>query len=65
MILWLLFALSLPFRLYTSWLAFGAMLCGVIKRFGYPKFNKEYLQMIAYDDNFQMITYLGTLTMNS
>jgi len=42
-ILWVLFFLSLPLRMYTNWLVFGALLVGIIKRFGIPKFNKEYL----------------------
>ena len=40
-------------------------MCGVIRRHGFPKFNQEYLQRIAFDDNFHMLTYLSALTMSS
>jgi len=43
MILWVAFFFSLPLRFYTNWIIFAALLVGVIKRFGIPKFNKEYL----------------------
>lgn len=62
-ILWALFALSFPLRMYTTWFAFGACLCGLIKRCGFPKFSQEYMQRAIFDDNFHMITYLGPLTM--
>ncbi|CDW87014.1 secy-independent transporter protein [Stylonychia lemnae] len=64
-VLWVVFLLSIPFRFYTGFLAFGALLCGLIRRHGYPKFSQEYLQRVAFDDNFHMITYVGTLTMSS
>jgi hypothetical protein len=34
---------------------------GVIKRNGVPKFNKEYLQQIMINDNFQMVFYLTSV----
>eukprot|EP00347_Sterkiella_histriomuscorum_P023348 403334989 len=64
-VLWLLFILSLPFRLYTGFLAFGALFCGIVRRHGFPKFSQEYLQRIAFDDNFLMFTYMSALTMSS
>jgi|LauGreDrversion4_2_1035121.scaffolds.fasta_scaffold485827_3 hypothetical protein len=59
MILWVLFILSLPLRLYTNWLAFSALAVGVVKRYGVPKFSKEFLQRIMFDDNLQMLPYLA------
>ena len=51
-ICWFLFAITLPLRLFTNWLAFGALIAGVIKKHGFPKFNKEFLQRVMYDENF-------------
>lgn len=61
MILWVVFYLSLPLRLYTNWIVVIALVIGVIKRYGIPKFNKEYLQRIMFDDNLQMLPYLGVV----
>ena len=61
MILWVLFFLSLPLRLYTNWLVLLALAVGIIKRYGFPKFSKEYLQRIMFDDNLQMLPYLGVV----
>ena len=61
--LWVLFALSLPMGLYTNWLAFAALVLGMIKRHGMIQFNKLYLQRVMFDENFQNIPYLGVLSM--
>jgi hypothetical protein len=50
--------------MYTNWLAFGALLVGVFKRYGIPKFNKEYIQRIIFDENVQMIPYLAVVGMS-
>jgi hypothetical protein len=42
-------------------LAFGALVVGVIKRYGMPKFNKEFLQRIMFDENLQMLPYLAVV----
>lgn len=60
-LLWVLFYLALPFRLYTNWLSFAALALGIVKRHGFPKFNKEFLQRIIFDDNLQMLPYIGVL----
>jgi hypothetical protein len=65
MILWVLFIVSLPLRLYTNWLAFAALAVGVIKRFGIPKFSREFLQRIMFDDNLQMLPYLAIVAVAS
>jgi hypothetical protein len=36
----------------TNWIAFAALMAGIIKKAGIPKFKKEYLQSIMFDDNF-------------
>ena len=61
MILWVLFYISLPLRLYTNWLVFAAIVVGIVKRYGIPKFSKEFLQRIMFDDNLQMLPYLGVV----
>ena len=61
MILWVVFYLSLPLRLYTNWIVAIALIVGVVKRYGIPKFNKEFLQRIMFDDNLQMLPYLGVV----
>jgi len=48
---WAVFYVTLPLRLYTNWLAFFALLVGVMRKHGYPKFNKAFLQKILLDDN--------------
>lgn len=60
-VLWLLFIVSLLVRMYSGFLAFGALLLGLMRRHGFPQFNQQYLQRIAFDDNFHMLTYLSTL----
>lgn len=60
-ILWVIFYITLPLRLYTNWLALGALAIGIVKRHGIPKFNKEFLQKIMMDDNLQMLPYLGVV----
>ncbi|TNV77119.1 hypothetical protein FGO68_gene678 [Halteria grandinella] len=62
-ILWSIFFVTLPLRMYTNWLAFGAILVGLFKRHGLPKFNKEYVQKIIFDENLQMLPYLGVVAM--
>lgn len=57
--LWSVFFITLPLRLYTNWIVFAALLVGIVKRNGIPKFNKEFLQKIMLDDNLQMLPYLG------
>lgn len=61
--LWIAFFVSLPLGLYTNWIALGALLCGMSKKHGYPQFNKLYLQRVIFDENFQMIPYLGVTGM--
>ena len=61
--LWFAFALSLPFRTITNWLALAALASGIVKRHGLPKFNKEFLQRIMLDDNFQMLFYLSSVAL--
>lgn len=58
---WVAFFLSLPLRLYTNWLVFAAIAIGLIKRHGMPKFNKAYLQKMIFDENLQMLPYLGVV----
>lgn len=62
-ILWSIFFVTLPLRMYTNWLAFGAIIVGLFKRHGLPKFNKEYVQKIIFDENLQMLPYLGVVAM--
>lgn len=45
-------------------MAFAALAIGVIKKNGIPKFNKEYLQKIMLDDNFQMVFYLLSVSVS-
>ena len=47
----------------TNWLAFAALACGILKRHGIPKFNKEYLQKIMMEDSFQMLFYLSSVAL--
>ena len=53
----------MPLRLFTNWLVFGALVTSVIKKHGIPKFNKEFLQRVMFDENFQMIGYVGVVSM--
>jgi Transmembrane protein 33/Nucleoporin POM33 len=65
MILWVVFYFTIPLRLYTNWIVFAALAVGVVKRYGIPKFNKEYLQRIMFDDNLQMLPYLGVVAVGA
>lgn len=58
---WVAFFISLPLRLYTNWLVLAALAIGLIKRHGMPKFNKEYLQKMIFDENLQMLPYIGVV----
>jgi len=58
-----LFVITLPLRLFTNWFGFGALLASVIAKHGFPKFSKEFLQRVMYDENFQMIGYMGIVSM--
>ncbi len=60
-IVWVVFFISMPVRFYTTWLAFFALAIGLVKRHGIPKFNKEFLQKMIFDDNLQMLPYLGVV----
>ena len=62
-ILWILFVISLPLRMYTNWFAFGALLSGVCRKNGFPKISKEYLQRVMLDENFQGIGYMLVVAM--
>jgi len=62
-ILWAIFFITLPLRMYTNWLALGAILVGLVKKHGIPKFNKEFVQKIIFDENLQMLPYLGVVAM--
>jgi hypothetical protein len=64
-ILWAIFYISLPFRMYTNWIALAALAVGIVKRYGMPKFSKAFLQQIMIDENLQMIPYLGVLAVAS
>lgn len=55
--------LTLPIRLYTNHLAFAALILGMIKKNGTPKFNKEYLAQVMMDDNFQGLGFMGVVVM--
>lgn len=59
--LWVAFYISMTLRLYTNWFALAALALGLVKRHGIPKFNKEFLQRIIFDENLQMLPYLGVL----
>lgn len=65
MILWVVFYFSLPLRLYTNWIVLAALIVGIVKRYGIPKFNKEYLQRIMLDENLQMLPYLGVVVVGA
>jgi hypothetical protein len=43
-ILWVIFYVTLPLKMYTNWIALAALVVGVMKRYGMPKFNKAFLQ---------------------
>ena len=35
----------------------------MIKKSGTPKFSKEYLQKVMFDDNFQLLGHMGVVVM--
>lgn len=47
--------------MYTNWIALAALVVGVMKRYGMPRFNKAFLQQIMLDENLQMLPYLGVV----
>jgi len=51
-ILFVLYAISIPFGQFTSMLAFGALICLIMRRGGPIQFNMAYLQRIAIDEAF-------------
>ena len=60
-ILWVVFYVTLPLRMYTNWIALAALVVGIMKRYGMPKFNKQFLQKIMLDENLQMLPFLGVV----
>jgi hypothetical protein len=58
---WLAFFISLPLRLYTNWVVLAALAIGLVKRHGMPKFNKAYVQKMVFDENLQMLPYIGVV----
>ena len=60
---WMLFVASLPVRAYTNWLAFFALIFGLLKRHGIPKFSRAYAQTIVFDENLQSLPYLGVVAL--
>jgi hypothetical protein len=47
--------------MYTNWIALAALVVGIMKRYGMPKFNKQFLQKIMLDENLQMLPFLGVV----
>jgi hypothetical protein len=40
--LWVVFVVSMPLRMYTTWIAIAALALGVLRHAGIPKFNMQY-----------------------
>merc|ERR1712166_546087 len=62
-ILWVVFIVSMPLRMYTNYIAFAALGLGVLRHAGIPKFNMEYLQSVMFNENLQLIPYAGLAAM--
>lgn len=62
-ILWVIFILTIIPRMYTNYLAFAALLCGILRRAGRPQFNTAYLQTCMFDENFQLLGYAACAAM--
>ena len=56
---WIMFLVGFVTRLVGPFMAaLGALLMGLFQRIGWPQFNKEYIQMAIFDDNFALLGYL-------
>ena len=52
-ICWLVFVVAYFLRVISPGMAaFAALICGVLRKGGYPKFSKDYLKSVAFDENF-------------
>lgn len=51
-LMWILFIISVPMRFWTGTLAFTALVVGLLRRGGVPKFSTDYLRGIMFDENF-------------
>ena len=40
----------------------GALVAGIVRRCGVPKFNQEYMQTLVVEENFQLLGLLGVAT---
>ena len=41
----------------------GALVAGIVRRCGVPKFNQEYMQILVVEENFQLLGLLGVANM--
>ena len=60
---WLIFLISLPFRLYTNWFVFGALLLGILRKAGKPQFDTAYLQACMFEENFLLLGFAACASM--
>ena len=53
--LWAAFILSLPLRMYTMYFVLAALVLGVLRAAGMPKFNIAYAQSVMLNENLQLL----------
>ena len=54
-LVWTCFVISVPLRIYTNYLSMAALVLGVLRHAGMPKFNMQYLQTAMFNENLQLI----------
>ena len=59
---WLLFFVSCILMKNRGIAGAGALVAGIVRRCGVPKFNQEYMQTLVVEENFQLLGLLGVAT---
>lgn len=62
-VLWLAALVTIVLRRYYTISIACALVAGVCRRAGKPELNKEYLQRAMFQDDFQMLGFLGVASM--
>ena len=60
---WMLFFVSVLIRTNRGWAGLGALAAGIVRKAGVPKFSQDYLQLLVFEENFQLLGLLSVATM--
>ena len=60
---WVLFFVSCLLMKNRGMAGIGALVAGIVRRCGVPKFNTEFLQTLIVEENFQLVGLLAVASM--